>query len=185
MPSPVELTLTVTKFTANPSPTHPKKDRPNEHCEIKSEILMTGLTTGTGGWQIDPAGQVFICPPPDVATIAVKRTGADPVELVFKIDSAPGVPNLRPIAIVFEQQRFKHDPNKGLDDVDGSTNFKLKSALGNKLGVANHWVSRGKSKNRKQHQAPHWKFWIRVETTDANGQTLTGWMGLFIEGVQR
>jgi len=183
MPSLVDVIITVTKFTANPSAVHPAGDKPLENCEISSELNLSGIAGSPAGkfWKSEPTGQVLICPPPDAGTIAIRKLGNAPVEFSFVLASGPGVPALRPTAIVFEQQKFKDNPGRPLRDPDGSGNFEIKGAAGNKLTVADLWVAHGKSKDRAKHAAPFWKFWIRVETTDAAGTTLKGWIDPTIE----
>ena len=181
---PVEITLTVTRFTENPSSTHPAKDKTDENCAIEAQLKMNGETTNVTGetiqvWQHDADKQVFICPLPDVGVIAVKKTKAGPVLFSFVIKSAGAVPALRPTDIKFEQQPFKKEPNRSLEDADGALNFDFMGTEGNKLTIADRWESHGPSKNRDDHRAPHWKFWIRVETTD--GTARKGWIDPTIE----
>jgi hypothetical protein len=185
MPSLADVVITVTKFTPNSSPVHPPRNATAEHCEIGSELGLIGRDRPAKGtkWKFDDSEQIFICPPPDVGTIAIRKRGDKPVEFTFAIASAEGVPALRPTAIVFEQQKFKNDANRSLTDVDGSDNFKLIGIEKNGLSLADRCTIQGKSKDRRreQHAAPFWKFWIRVETTDASGKTVSGWIDPTIE----
>ena len=178
MPAPVDITLTVTRFVPNSSSTHPAKDRPQETCEIAEKIALKGITERD--WQRDVSGQVFICPPPDVGVIAVKKLGADPVAITFKIASGPGVPALQPTAIFFEQQKFRDDPNRPLGDGDGRDNFETISVAADALTVVDRWRLHGRSKDRSRHEAPIWKFWIRVVATGA-GAAQHGWIDPTIE----
>lgn len=172
---PAELVLTVTKFVENPSGTPPA--RPEDNCTLSDEITIVGATGGE--WKSDPAGEVFICPPPDVTTIAVKQKDASkgPVLITFTLVSAGNEPALTPTRIVFKQQDFHRNPQRPKDDPDGSRNFRDQRVAGGKLTFANHWIHRGKSKNRNERNAPSWKFWIQVKAADGR----MGWIDPTIE----
>ena len=65
---PAEITITVTKFTENASDTPSRA--PALNCEINQAFQMNGAVQERpkGKWKIDPDGQVFLCPAPDLGT---------------------------------------------------------------------------------------------------------------------
>jgi hypothetical protein len=168
---PAEITLTVTKFTENTSTTPPRTA--GENCVIQPDFHMNG--DSTGAWKRDPDGQVFLCPAPDLGTIAMRRRDPnrdEPIVLSFRIASAAGVPALSPTQIVFEQKDFRDDRKRAKEDPDGTVNFVDRRAANDTLTITNRWVHHGKSKDRASHQAPSWKFWIHVKTADGR----VGWI---------
>lgn len=172
---PAEVTVVVTRFVENSATTPPKK--PEENCTIQAELRMNGDKGGR--WKSDPDGEVFLCPKPDLGTIAVKRRpGRDgPVLVTFRIASEPGVPELRPTDIAFEQLAFRFAPAKERRDPDGKVNFGPPTIAGDTLTVPNRWIHKGRSLNRATHDAPHWKFWLRVQAADGR----LGWIDPTIE----